>query len=159
MTYRFNLYQTAKLALVAGLMALAPSFASAQQECSVSSLKGAFAYGASGFNISPGPPAVMTASNQVGVATFDGAGKLTIMLTAVSAFGVIPPFTPVSGTYTVNPDCTGQIALKFGNSDAAPVSHAAFALGGSGDTIYAIVVDAAPNTNSLNFTRVYRNLH
>jgi hypothetical protein len=158
MTNRFNLYQTAMLGLVAGLMALAPSLASAQQECSASSLKGSYAYGASGFNIMPGSPAVMTPSNQVGVATFDGAGMLNIMLTAVSAFGVIPPFTPFSGTYTVNPDCTGLITLKFGSSDAAPVSHAAFALGGSGKTIYAIVVDAAPNTNSLTFTRIKRNV-
>jgi len=59
-------------------------------------------------------------------------------------------------THIVNPDCTGLIVLKFGSSDAAPVSHAAFALGGSGKTIYAIVVDAAPNTNSLTFTRVGR---
>jgi len=29
-------------------------------------------------------------------------------------------------------------------------------IGGSGKTIYAIVVDAAPNTNSLTFTRVGR---
>jgi hypothetical protein len=156
MTNRFNLYQTAKLALVAGVMALAPSLASAQQECSASSLKGAYAFGGSGFNTMPGPPAVLTASNQVGVATFDGAGKLNIVLTGVSSFGVTPPFTPVSGTYTVNPDCTGLIALKF--SDAY-TSHAAFALGGSGKTIYAIVLDAAPNTNSLTFTRIHRNFH
>ena len=153
MTNSFNLYQTPKLALVVGLMTLAPWLVSAQPTCSASSLNGAYAYGASGFNTFPGPPAVLTPSNQVGIATFDGAGKLNMMLTAVSSFGLIPPFTSFSGTYTINPDCTGVIALKFGDN----ISHAAFALGGK--SIYAIVVDAPPgNTNSLTFTRIKRNL-
>lgn len=154
MTNRFNLYQTAKLALVVGLMTLAPSLVSAQPTCSVSSLNGAYAYGASGLNTSPGPPAVLSPSNQVGIATFDGAGNVKFMLTATSSYGPIPPFTPFSGTYTVNPDCTGLIALKFTDTS---ISHAAFAL--AGNTIYAIVVDAPPgNTNSLTFTRIKRNL-
>ena len=153
MTNRFNLYQTAKLALVAGLVSLTPSLVSAEPACSASTLNGAYAYGASGFNTSPGPPAVLSPSNQVGIATFDGAGNVNFMLTATSSFGVVPPFTAFSGTYTVNPDCTGVIALVFGPN----ISHAAFALGGN--TIYAIVVDAPPgNTNSLTFTKIKRNL-
>ena len=155
MTSGFNLFQTAKLALVAGLMTLAPSIVSAEPACSASTLNGAYAYGASGFNTAPGPPGVVTPSpsNQVGIVTFDGAGKFKIILTSVSAYGVTPLFIPLSGTYTVNPDCTGIIALKFGVN----ISHAAFAL--AGNTIYAIVVDAPPgNSNSLTFTKIKRNL-
>lgn len=157
MTNRFNLYQTAKLALVVGLMAFAPSLVSAQQACSASSLDGAYAFAGSGFNTMPGPPVVLTPSNQVGVMTFDGAGNLKVKVTGVSVFGVIPPFTPYSGTYSVNPDCTGLIALIF--SDINYTSHAAFAVGGSGKTIHAIVLDNGPaNTFSLTFTKIKRSL-
>ena len=155
MTNRFNLYQPAKLALVVGLMALAPSLVSAQTQCSASNLNGAYAFAGNGFNTLPGPPVILTPSNQVGVATFDGAGKFNIMLAGVSYFGGTPPFTPLSGTYTVNPDCTGLIALKFGD---AFTSHAAFALASSANTIYAIVLDNGPgNTFSLTFTKINRN--
>jgi hypothetical protein len=155
MTNRFKLYQTAKLAVVAGVMALAPSLASAQEQCSAATLNGAYAYAGSGFNTLPGPPVILTPSNQVGVMTFDGAGNLKVTMTGVSFFGVIPPFTAYSGTYSVNPDCTGLIALTF--SDINYTSHAAFALGGSGKTIHAIVLDNGPgNTFSLTFTRIGR---
>lgn len=156
MTNCFNLYQTAKLALVAGLIALAPSLVSAQRQCSVSNLNGAYALAATGFNTLPGPPVMLTPANQVGIATFDGAGKLNIMMTGVNSFGVIPPFTPFSGTYTVNPDCSGLIALTFSDTFT---SHGAIAIGNSYKTIYGIVLDNGPgNTNSLTFIKIHRNL-
>ena len=158
MTNRFNLYQTAKLALVAGLMTLAPSLVSAEPECSASTLNGAYAYGASGLNTAPGPPGVVTPSpsNQVGIVTFDGAGKFKIILTSVSAYGVTPLFIPFSGTYTVNPDCSGTLTLKFSDTNS---SHSAIVIGGAATTIYAIIIDAPlGNTNSLTFTKIQRNL-
>jgi hypothetical protein len=149
MTNRFNLYQTAKLALIAGVMALAPSLAQAQ--CSALNLNGAYGFTAIAF-INAGTPPAQSTGNQVGVATFDGAGKFTILIAGVSAFGNLPPFTPFSGTYTVNPDCTGLIALKFTDTST---SHAAFVIVDSRKTIHAIVLDPGPATNSLTFTKIY----
>ena len=129
MTNRFNLYQTAKLALVVGLMTLAPSLASAQEpRCLV--LKGAytFAFSATG-STTAGP------FNGVGLTTFDGAGKWT-GIESVNFNGFIVRWQAFSGTYTLNPDCTGTIIAVFANGVVGKGQD--FVVADGGKTINAI---------------------
>jgi hypothetical protein len=129
MTNRFNLYQTTKLALIAGLMTLAPSLVSAQEpRCSV--LKGTytFAFSATG-STTAGP------FNGVGLTTFDGAGKWT-GIESVNFKGSIVRSQPFSGTYTLNPNCTGTIIAVFANGVVGAGQD--FVVANGGKTINAI---------------------
>lgn len=66
-------------------------------------------------------------SATVGVMTFDGSGNVTINQTFVetdtaagaTALKVQPP-GPVTGTYTVNADSTGTMALNLGGEKPSP---------------------------------------
>jgi hypothetical protein len=67
--------------------------------CSNSSLRGSYGLHATGTTAVGGPFAA------VGVFSFDGAGSLTGTL-FVRVTDTTIPNIPVTGTYTVNPDCT-----------------------------------------------------
>src|SRR5689334_11219349 len=75
--------------------------------CDNSSLRGAFAFTAQGTTLAAlGLPAALTgAFASGGSAEFDGAGHFT--LTATSSFdGVVQGPATVTGTYSVNRDCS-----------------------------------------------------
>jgi hypothetical protein len=80
------------------------------------SAKGGSLNGSYGFQFSYSPfPA-----GSVGVAKFDGAGNVTVSVTAVGAgFTSAQSFTQ-TGTYSVNPDGTGTINLKNASGQAGP---------------------------------------
>ena len=71
----------------------------AKSGCSNASLRGSYGLHATGTTSADGPFAA------VGVFSFDGAGSLTGTL-FVRVTGTTIPNIPVSGTYTVNSDCT-----------------------------------------------------
>jgi hypothetical protein len=73
--------------------------------CTDAAIKGTFGFQGGGFNSSLVPKAFE------GQVTLDGAGKLTGTETA-SAGGTIVS-GPISGTYTVNSDCTGSVSVSF----------------------------------------------
>jgi len=73
--------------------------ASAQGRCSNASLLGSYAFQVDGANVN-GPFAA------VGKNTYDGKGHLTGVIT-ISTNGTLVPAAPYTGTYTLNPDCTG----------------------------------------------------
>ena len=55
--------------------------------------------------------------------------------------------TPATGTYTVNPDCTGTFTLNF--TDGRPPVVANFVVVESGSEIDAVVVSAGGNQGIL----------
>ena len=77
--------------------------------CSDSTLRGLYAFTASGFNIVasvPQPKAI------VELIRFNGDGTLTVPAATVSINGVITRSPPNgTGIYTVGPDCTGSLAF------------------------------------------------
>jgi hypothetical protein len=148
MTHRFNMFRTAKFALLAGLIALAPGLASAQAPvCSI--LKGTYAHTFSGTFPFPGPPAILAPFNGVGVTTFDGAGNVTITETAIFP-GAVFSHTGSPGIYTLNPDCTGTLTGK--DPTIVQPLELAFVVADGGKTIYAVGVDASlPPGSSLTF--------
>jgi len=93
--------------LGATLLSLAPS-TRAQDEggCSVASVAGKWGFTTNGMVVGIGP------RDSIGVFTLDGAGKLVNGEATSSLNGVITGET-FSGTYTVNPDCTGTFAFEI----------------------------------------------
>ena len=138
MTNRFN-----QLALAVGLMAaLAPSLVSAQEpRCSV--LKGAYTFAFSGTNA--GMP-----YNGVGLTTFDGAGNWTGTESA-NFNGFVIRWQAFSGTYTLNPDCTGTIFAVFPNGVVSKGQD--FVVANGGKTINAIGLDELGQL-STTFTKI-----
>jgi hypothetical protein len=101
---------TAKTFAFAAVTALAlgitPTAKADNKGCSIASLNGTFAYTSTGFGVtSPAPPEA-----EVGTQTFDGRGNTTAAATLVDANGGVHQLT-ITGTYTVNPDCTGTFTL------------------------------------------------
>jgi hypothetical protein len=131
MTNRFHMF------LTAGLMLLAPALASAQApRCST--LSGSYAVVFSGTFLPPGATSLIP-YNGVGIQTFDGLGKITG--TESGNFGgLILRNAPLTGTYTLNSDCTGTVTSKFPDGS---LGHADFVVADGGKTIYAIGVDNA----------------
>lgn len=151
MTNRLNMYQTANLALALGLMTLAPSLANAQPRCE--SLNGTYAF-ASTVTISlPGPPPVIAPWYGIGIMIFDGVGKLTATQTTNFPGGPVLRNIPLTGSYILNPDCTGTMIVKFPNF---PDFHSDFVIADNFKTIYAINTDVLPvgNSQSQTFTKI-----
>jgi len=79
---------------------------------------------------------------QVGVAitTFDGEGSLTQVDSVVIGGSQVADFThpPATGTYSVNPDCTGTFTLEF--HDGRPPVTVDFVIVDSGREIDTVVL-------------------
>ena len=73
--------------------------------CTDAAIKGTFGFQGGGFNSALVPKAVE------GQATLDGAGNLTGTETASAGGSVVSG--PISGTYSVNADCTGSVTVTF----------------------------------------------
>jgi hypothetical protein len=106
--------------------------------------------GSYGFQLNTSP----LPSSSVGVLKFDGAGNATITYTQVGtsndlALKAAPSANAtMSGTYTINPDATGTIALKS-TSDASVVLGLAFAVTDGGSGLLLMRTEAnTPNGNT-----------
>lgn len=78
----------------------------ARDECSLARSTGKWAFTDNGTVIGVGP------RTAVGVFTFDGAGNVLNGIATSSLNGSVAEET-FSGTYTVNSDCTGTVAVKI----------------------------------------------
>lgn len=106
------------LMIVCGLLASGAS-ARAESEggaCSNRTLQGDYGYAAEGVLLGiPGLPEVQFRS--VGMTHFDGKGNLTwVEHTVVNGVPLNAGWTAASGTYTVNPNCTGTAVVNTPNS-------------------------------------------
>jgi hypothetical protein len=83
--------------------------------CSVASLKGTYAFSRTGVNNVVGGPIA-----EIGLDVINGDGTRGIIRSARSSNGVIQDWTnfpPNTGTYTVDPDCTGSFFDANGNKN------------------------------------------
>jgi hypothetical protein len=101
--------KTFALAAVAVLiLGRAPAAKAAGKGCTNASLQGTFAYTSTGSIASP--PEIAGPIAEVGTQVFDGQGNTTATAT-ISSNGSMTPLV-ITGTYTMNPDCTGTMALQ-----------------------------------------------
>jgi hypothetical protein len=129
------------------------------QVCTDRLIKGVYGFTIQGAKLAgPGP-----VGPQVGVALtqFDGHGSLMQIDTVTISGIVVADFThaPATGTYTVNPDCTGTFNLDF--TDGRPPVSVNFVVVESGSEIDTVVVSAGGNqgiiaTSSIGKRRFWR---
>jgi hypothetical protein len=125
---------------VAAALAVAPTAQAADKGCTNGSLKGTFAYTNTGVLTAPVSPAGPFAG--VGAQTFDGNGNTTAT-GSVSVNGNIFAVT-ITGTYTVNPDCTGTFTLLVSVLSppmTLPPGHVFFVIDDNGAEFRAINTD------------------
>jgi hypothetical protein len=101
--------KTLTIAAVAALaLGIAPMAQASNKGCSNVTLKGTFAYTSTG--VITAPPDLAGPVAEVGTQTFDGQGGTTATA-MLSSNGTILPLA-ITGTYTVNDDCTGTFTLQ-----------------------------------------------
>jgi hypothetical protein len=100
------------LSLVGTVSLLSGTFSSAWADvaCTNASFSGSYAFSEQGTVVlAPNSPSVPMVA--VGILNADGEGKATV--TATGSFnGVIAPFVVTSGSYTINPDCSGTMEMN-----------------------------------------------
>ncbi len=113
--------------------------ANAQLSCSDATLKGTFAYTSTGFITAP--PSLAGPVAEMGTQTFDAAGNTTATAT-LSQNGNVGPVS-ITGTYTVNADCTGTMTLQVSipGIPAFPL-HVSFVMDDNGKEFQAMETDA-----------------
>ena len=127
----YTIAKTSTIALAAVLaLAISPSAKADDKGCTNATLKGTFAHTASGFAIAP--PAIAGPVAGAGIDTFDGKGGVTTSAT-VSLNGNIVPIV-ATGTYKVNPDCTGTYVI--------PGTTLFLVIADSGNEVHAICIDS-----------------
>jgi len=130
----------AKIFTISAIAVLAlgvTSMANAQNKgCSNATLKGTFAEKDAGFFTNPAPAAASLFAGVI-LDTFDGKGTITAT-GIVSIDGNVTPQTE-TGTYTVNPDCTGTYEVQV--SPGGFTAHAFFVIDEGGNELQIIPTD------------------
>ena|ERR1051325_6922465 len=97
-------------AIAAFALAIAPSAKAQDKGCNNNTLRGTYAYTSTGSAVAP--PAIAGPAVEVGTQTFNGGGSTTVTA-MLSSNGNFVQFNNVTGSYTVNSDCTGTFALQL----------------------------------------------
>jgi hypothetical protein len=134
-------------AITAFALAMTPGAKAEDKGCTNHILQGTFAYTATGSAVAP--PQIAGAAAEVGQQTFDGRGGTTITAT-LSSNGNLVQFNNITGTYTVNPDCTGTFAVQVAPNFTL---HVYFVIDSDGNGFQAIETEPG-----LIITRVGRRL-
>ena len=104
--------------------------------CSNSTIRGTYAFTIHGQVFLPNGSMLLI--DGLAKTTFDGNGNLT-QLDAIAVNGnVAPGWASNTGTYSVNPDCTGTFTVTNGNQ---PPVHLQMIVAQSGNTIRDMVID------------------
>jgi hypothetical protein len=131
MKFRISLF------LLTLLLAVSSSLTAHASGCSNSTIRGSYAFTIHGTIFLPnGSTLVVDGIDKV---TFDGKGNLT-QVDAVATNGNLdaPGWRPGTGTYSVNPDCTGTQTIVV---PGLPDLHLQFIVAQSGNTIHQVVID------------------
>jgi hypothetical protein len=130
MKFRISLF------LLTLLLAVSSSLTAHASGCSNSTIRGSYAFTIHGTIFLPdGSTLVVDGIDKV---TFDGKGNFT-QVDAVATNGILTPgWRPGTGSYSVNPDCTGTQTIVV---PGLPDLHLQFIVGQSGNTIRQVVID------------------
>ena len=143
-----SIARTFTMAAVTALaLAISPTAIADDKGCSNATLRGTFAYTSTGFITAP--PAFAGPFAEAGTQVFDGRGGTTAAVTLSQNGNILP--VSITGTYTVNPDCTGTFTLQVSPIDVTV--HVFFVIDDSGNGFQAIETDPG-----LVITRVGRRL-
>ncbi|HXM96692.1 MAG TPA: hypothetical protein VOA64_20935 [Candidatus Dormibacteraeota bacterium] len=141
-----------RIPIILLVMALAASSAvSAPDNCTNSIIKGDYAFTIHGQILPPnGPPLLV---DGIAKTTFDGDGNVTQLDTVAINGNITEIWHPGTGSYTVNPDCTGTMTLI---STGQPTLHLAILVSQSGNHIHTVVTNPGFATTS-DAERIWAN--
>jgi hypothetical protein len=118
----------------------------ADSGCTDATLTGSYSFNLTGWNVSLTPDGLLDLSNShlgnnVGTATFDGAGNFSTSFFSCDngACGKIGD----KGTYRVKPDCSGKLQLGKGKN----AFHWGLAISNGGNQVYMIAIDPSSNVS------------
>jgi hypothetical protein len=135
---RNTIGNTFTIAAVAALaLSIAPAAKADNFGCTNVSIQGTFAFNGVGSIVSPANQAGPLAD--VNTLTFDGYGNITAGTGSISVAGSISPITE-SGTYTVNPDCTGNYTVLI--SPLGFTAHYFFVIDNSKTELEVVCTDS-----------------
>jgi hypothetical protein len=124
------------LLLLTFALAMSSSLTAHASACSNSTIQGTYVFTIHGQVFLPDGSTLLI--DGLAKTTFDGNGNLT-QLDAVAVNGnVAPGWASNTGTYSVNPNCTGTFTVTNGNQ---PPVHLQMIVAQSGNTIHDMVID------------------
>jgi hypothetical protein len=124
------------LLLLALALAASSSLTAHAGVCSNSTIQGTYAFTIRGQIVLPDGSTLVL--HGLAETTFDGKGNLT-ELDAIAVNGnVAPGWASETGTYSVNPDCTGSWTVTHGSE---PNVHFQMIVARSGNTIHNMSID------------------
>lgn len=95
-----------------GAMFLLSAAVAGAAPCTKADLKGRYGFTLQGtVHPTPPSPSVLAYTATAGIIRFNGTGNLSVTGT-ISTNGVVITDSVVTGTYTVNPDCTALVTLS-----------------------------------------------
>jgi hypothetical protein len=128
-------FRTSLFLLTVALAASSPLTAHAS-DCSNMTLKGTWANSIHGQLFLPDGSTLLF--DGIVKATYDGEGHFTQVDAVADNGNITPGWRAGSGTYTVNPDCTGTSTIVV---PGTPDLHLQFIVSPSGNTSHFVVVD------------------
>jgi hypothetical protein len=104
--------------------------------CSNATIRGTYAFTIHGTIFLPDGATLVI--DGIAKTTFDGNGNLTQVDAIADNGNLTPGWRPGTGTYSVNPDCTGTQTIVIAGM---PDLHLQFIVAQSGNTIRQVVID------------------
>jgi hypothetical protein len=131
------------LLLLALTLAASPALTAHAVVCGDSSIQGRYAFTIHGTIFLPNGGTILI--DGIALQAFDGRGNVT-QVDAVADNGVLPPgWRPGTGSYSVNPDCTGTETLVI---PGMPDLHLQMIVAQGGNTIHQVVIDPGVATTA-----------
>jgi hypothetical protein len=124
----------AVLTVAAGLSTSVVAFAE-DDVCSAATLNGSYGIQSTGSIVAGGPIGPIA---EAGTITFDGAGGVSQTTTVSLGGQIIPNRTSLSGSYTVNADCTGDLEVVLPVPGGTSTSTAHFVIVDHGKEILLV---------------------
>ncbi len=123
--------------VVAAFLPIILGLGSTAQACALSSVSGTYGFKMSGAIYAADGSSVLR--DEVADMTLDGRGHLTMVEFATNDGKPAIFFQSTeTGTYTVNPDCTGSAEIDFPPAGAGAIVDLMFVLSDGGNTIHAL---------------------
>ena len=142
------------LKIVSLALAVAGVLAPAEKEgrgCSLATLKGDYGFAVTGTRPSGPPPAPLEQMVGVVLRTFDGLGHLTGTENIHGSISGLVPDRQVTGTYSVNEDCSGTMNLT---AAGIPPLEMRFVIVNKGKEIQAAVMSPATVMVTANGSKI-----
>ncbi len=132
-----NLLSTLAVIIAAGLSFASVNVFAEDEGCSAATLNASYGIESIGSIVAFGPIGSVA---EAGIIKFDGAGKAS-QTTTVSLNGtIVPNRSSLSGAYTVNQDCTGDLVLVLPAAPGATITS----------TFHFVIVDNGKEIRLVN---------